>query len=162
MIISRDKSYAALAKLKPAPVFLQSYQSKRLPEDLNIYFGPPEELFLAPATDEEYPWGDRIPILDDGNFGLLLFVDPGTKKLAQIDIECPDEIHDEYENWQQYLAELMIRIGEGIDDDKRVRRAAKVIAFAHVDGLFDFFSRTQALSGRAYKKAKRQFLASLH
>lgn len=55
----------------------------------------------------------------------------------------------------------MIRIGEGIDDDKRVRRAAKVIAF-DVDGLFDFFSRTQALSGRAYKKAKRQFLASLH
>ena len=162
MTISRDKSYAALAELKPAPVFLQSYQSKRLPEDFDIYFGPPEELFLAPATDEEYPWGDRIPILDDGNFGLLLFVDPKTKKLIRIDIESPDEIHDEFENWQQYLADLMIRIGEGIDDDNRARRAAEVMGFAHVDELFDFFSRTQSMSVSAYESAKRHFLANIH
>jgi hypothetical protein len=36
-----------------APVFSESYRAKRLPENLSIYFGPPEEYFMAGLTPQE-------------------------------------------------------------------------------------------------------------
>jgi len=54
-------------------------------------------------------------------------------------------------------AALMIRIGESVDDDERVRRMAKLVGFAHTDELFAHFARTQGQSGDAWWDAKRKF-----
>jgi hypothetical protein len=40
----------------------------RLPENLDVYFGAPEEFFLAPDTLPPYTRGRLVPVLDDGNF----------------------------------------------------------------------------------------------
>ena len=157
MAFTRNQSFDALASLNPAAVFLDSYKVKRLPENLDIYFGPPEEFFLASDTQEDYTHNHLIPILDDGNFDLITFLDPDTKKLIQMDIESADEIRATFQHWQQYLAALMIRIGESVDDDARIRRMVKLIGFTHTDELFDYFTRTQGLNTDAWLDARRAF-----
>jgi hypothetical protein len=154
---TRDQAFDALASLNPAPVFLDSYRVKSLPENLDIYFGPPEEFFIAPDTQEIYTRNRLVPILDDGNFGLVTFLDPDTMELVQTDVESPDESRATFQHWQQYLADLMIRIGESVDQDERVRRMAKLVGFDHTDELFAYFARTQGLSGDAWWEARRKF-----
>ena len=116
MPFTREQAYRALAALKPAPIFLQSYEVKQLPENLDIYFGPPEEFFIAPDTQELYTHGRLVPILDDGHFGLVTLCDPAARTLLQMDVESPED-KTVFRHWQQYLAELMIRIAESIDSD---------------------------------------------
>jgi hypothetical protein len=161
MAFTREQAYAALASLKPAPVFLDSYRVKRLPENLDIYLGPPEEFFIAPDTQELYTRNRLVPILDDGNFGLVTFLDPDTRELVQMDVESPEESRASFRHWQQYLADLMIRVGESVDDDSRVRRIAELVGFAHTEELFEHFARTQDVSGDAWWEARRQFPLSI-
>lgn len=161
MAFTRDQAYDALSSLNPAPVFLESYRVRKLPENLDIYFGPPEEFFIAPDTQEIYTRGQLIPILDDGNFGLVLFLDPATGALIQIDVESPDEARATYRHWQQYLADLMVRVGESVDDDDRARRIAILIGFSHTKELFEYFDRTQSISGDAWWEARRLFPLSI-
>jgi hypothetical protein len=161
MGFTREQAYAALASLNPAPVFLDSYRIKRLPEDLDIYFGPPEEFFIAPDTQELYTDSRLVPILDDGNFGLVTFLDPDTRELVQMDVESPAESRAVFRHWQQYLADLMIRVGESVDDDSRVRRMAQLVGFAHSNELFDYFARMEAVSGDASWEARRLFPLSI-
>jgi hypothetical protein len=158
---TREQALDALASLKPAGVFLDSYRVKPLPENLDVYFGPPEEFFIAPDTQEVYTRNRLIPILDDGNFGLVTFLDPVTKELVQMDVESPDESRATSRHWQQYLAALMIRIGESVDEDEGVRRRAKLVGFAYTDELFAYFTRTQGLSGDAWQDARRRFLLGI-
>jgi hypothetical protein len=161
MAFTREQAFAALASLNPAQVFLNSYNVKPLAENLDIYFGPPEEFFIAPETQELYTHNRLVPILDDGNFGLVLLLNPETRELVQMDVESPPEVRAVFQHWQQYLAELMIGIGESVDDDGRVRRIADLIGFAHTDQLFDYFARSQAISGDAWWEERRQFPLSI-
>ena len=117
-------------------MFLDSYRVRHLPENLDIYFGPPEEFFITPDTQEIYTRNHLVPILDDGNFGLVTFLDPEARQLVQMDVESPDESRATFQHWQQFLADLMIRIGESEDEDEQVRRMADVVGFAHTDELF--------------------------
>jgi hypothetical protein len=74
-------------------------------------------------------------------------------------------VHDEsratFLHWQQYLADLMIRIGESVDDDEQVHRMAKLVGFAHTDELFAYFARTKAWSDDAWWEARRKFLLGI-
>lgn len=115
MAFTSEQAYRTLAALQPAPIFLQSYESKRLSENLDIYFGPPEEFFIAPDTQQVYTRGRRVPILDDGNFGLVTSYDPVVHTLIQMDVESPQEDRTTFQHWQQYLADLMIHIAESIE-----------------------------------------------
>lgn len=130
MAFTREQAYAALASLNPAPVFLESYRVKPLPENLDIYFGPPEEFFIAPDTQELYTRNRLIPILDDGNFGQVTFLDPDTRELVQMYVESPEESRTVFRHWQDYLADLMARLGETVDDDDRFRRMAELVGFS--------------------------------
>ncbi|QDT71478.1 hypothetical protein [Lacipirellula limnantheis] len=161
MAFTREQAYAALGSLNPSPVFLESYRVKPLPENLDIYFGPPEEFFIAPDTQELYTRNRLVPILDDGNFGLVTFLDPDTRELIQLDVESPDESRAVFHHWQQYLAALMIRVGESVDEDSRVRRMAELVGFSHTDKLFDHFARTAALSGDAWWEERSLFPLSI-
>jgi hypothetical protein len=161
MAFTREQAYAALASLNPAPVFLESYRVRPLPENLDIYFGPPEEFFIAPDTQEIYACDRLVPILDDGNFDLVTFLDPGSGELVQLDVETPDEPRAIFRHWQQYLAALMIRMAESVDDDARVRRIAGLVGFAHTDELFEYRANSDALSGDAWWEARRRFPLTL-
>lgn len=157
MPFTREQALAALRLWNPAPVFLDSYASRKLPEHLDIFFGPPEEFFIAPDTQDVYTGGRLVPILDDGNFGLITFHDAaGT--LVEKDIEAPDETQATYRNWQQYLAGLMLRIGEAVDDDDRVRRIAGLVGLRFTEELFLFWQRSTHLSGEEYHQARREFV----
>ena len=160
MPFTRDQAYAALASLSPAQVFLDSYRTQKLPENLEIYFGPPEEFFIAPDTQALYSKNRLIPILDDGNFGLVTFLDPDTRKLIQMDIESPDEDRVPFNHWQQYLADLMITIGESVDSDDLLPdgRPDRFHPRRRIVRLFD---QTEDVSDDAWSEARRQFLASI-
>src|SRR5262245_56147409 len=112
MAFTREQAYKALASLNPAPVFLQSYQVGPLPENLDNYFGPPEEFFLEPDSQTLYSQDRLIPILDDGNFGVVTFLATETRSLIQMDVEAPDGTRRTFRHWQQYLADLMLRVAE--------------------------------------------------
>ena len=161
MAFTREQSLAALASLDPATVFLDSYRIERLPENLDIYFGPPEEFFLAPDTQVLYTNNRLIPILDDGNFGVVTFLDPDTRDIVLMGVEFPDESRTTFRNWQQYLAALMICIGESVEEDERVRQIAKLVGFSHLDALFAFFGQVHGLGSEAWRDAKRKFLSGI-
>jgi hypothetical protein len=156
MAFTREQAYRTLAELKPAPIFLQSYEVKQLPENLDIYFGPPEEFFIAPDTQKLYTQGRLVPILDDGNFGLVTFCDPAARALVQMDVESPDD-KTVFRHCQQYLAELMIRIVESTDSDDQLSRIAEIIRFSHMDAFLEYLDRSEELTGDAWWEAKRQF-----
>jgi hypothetical protein len=161
MAFTREQAYAALASLNPAPLFLDSYRVKRLPDNWDIYFGPPEEFFIAPDTQERYTRNRLVPILDDGNFNSVTFLDPDTRELIQLDVESPTEPGQVFRHWQQYLADLLIRVGDSVDDDSCLRRMAELAGFSHTDELFEHFARTQEMSGDEWWEARRQFPLSI-
>jgi hypothetical protein len=158
---TREQAQAALAALNPAPIFLDAYRSQRLPLNLDIYFGPPEEFFLAPDTGAAYTGGRLIPILDDGNFGIITFYDPDSGALVQKDIESPHDILATFENWQQYLADLMIRIVETIEDDEEVGVIADLIGFRHYTELMEFLEEQPEEPFDQYHERKREFIERL-
>ena len=125
--ITREEAYLALSSLNPAQIFLESYQTKPIAENLDIFFGPPEEFFIAPDTQQRYSRGQLIPILDDGKFGVVTFLAPETQELVQIHVESPDQEWARFSTWQQFLANLMARIAEEIDEDDRLPRIAELI-----------------------------------
>lgn len=161
MPFTREQAYEALASLRPAAVFLQSYQTKHLPENLEIYFGPPEEFFLAPDTQQTYTNGRLIPILDDGNFGLVTFLDPDAGSLIQIDVESPGTSRATFHSWPQYLADLMIQMGESVEDDEQLQRIARLVEFGRIERLFEFFDQSADLVSEDYEAARREFIASI-
>jgi hypothetical protein len=161
MAFTRAQAYETLAALHPAPVFLQAYEVKRLPEDLDIYFGPPEEFFLAPETQEPYTRGRLVPLLDDGNFGVVTFYDLATRSLVQIDVESPDEVRATFWCWQQYLADLVIEVAESVESDERLRRMAELMQFRCTTELLAVLHRAADLPPQEYQAARRQFLSSI-
>lgn len=160
MPFTREDAYRTLAALKPAPIFLQSYEVERLPENLDIYFGPPEEFFIAPDTQELYTQGRLVPILDDGNFGLVTFCDPDARTLVQMDVESPAD-KTIFHHWQQYLAHLMISIAESIDSDDQIRRMAELIRFAHTKELFEYLDLSQEMSDDEWWEASQRFIMGI-
>ena len=160
MPFSREQAYDALVRWQPAPIFLESYRSNRLPENLDIFCGPPEEFFLSPESQTIYTHERIIPILDNGNFDLVVFDDPAADQLMQIPIEDPTDI-TRFLNWQQYLAHLMLRVGESVDDDHRIRRIADLIHFRYVDRLFDLWERVGHSPYDEYMQSCRSFVAEL-
>jgi hypothetical protein len=159
MSFTREQAYAALSALRPAKVFLDSYKKRTLPEHLDVYFGPPEEFFIAPDTQEPYSGGQLIPILDDGNFGIVLFT--SATELVQIGVETPEAGRTYFRHWQQYLADLMLRVADAVEDDDRVRRMADLVGFKHTDALFEHFIRIESLTGPAWWDARSSFPFSI-
>ena len=54
MPVTREQSYAALASLHPAPIFLQCYQQETLPDMMELFFRPPEVFFISPEIQTQY------------------------------------------------------------------------------------------------------------
>jgi hypothetical protein len=160
MPVTREEALAALGRLNPAPVFLQSYRDQRLPESLEIFFGPPEELFLAPEWQSAYTEDRLIPLLDDGNFGLVTFHDPATGQLVQKDIESPDQVVATFASWPQFLADLMIDIAENTDDDEAIGRIAGLVGFDRLPELLAFLASSVGQDPRLYRGRRAAFVAS--
>ncbi len=159
MKVTREQAKDCLKSIEVAPIFEQSYESKRLPKELDIFFGPPEEFFLAPDTQRSYSNAVLIPILDDGNFDRVLFYDPQTNSFVEKSIEEPDYACP-LASWQQYLASLMIRIIEGIDaEDSELAEIADLIAFKHLDKTLAFLD--SVLEDDDYREKQNQFIAEL-
>lgn len=159
MKVTREQARDCLKSLKVAPIFEQSYESRRLPKELDIFFGPPEEFFLAPDTQRSYTDVVQIPILDDGNFDRVLFYDQQTRTFVEKSIEEPDYACP-FANWQQYLASLMIRIAEGTDaEDLELAEIADLIAFKYLDQTLAFID--SLLEDDNYGEKQNQFIAGL-
>ena len=157
---TRDVALAALLSLDTTPVFGESYRQKQLPENLDIYFGPPEEFFLASDTQSPYTDGGLIPILDDGNFGVVTFLDLKTRTIVQKDVECPFEEYARFQNWQQYLGSLVINMAESIDDDERLRRMSDLVGYKYFDETLILLD-SLGNAPKETERAKAGFLAML-
>lgn len=161
MPFTREQALDALARWRPAPVFLDSYRSKQLPEHLDIYFGPPEEFFLAPDTQFLYTQDRIVPILDNGNFDLVLFDDPNVNQLLYLPIEEPADV-TRFSNWQQYLGNLLLGVGESCDDDDSIWRMADLVEFGYMEELFALWERVGDLPHEQYERDCRAFVEGLN
>lgn len=160
MPVTREQSLDTLKTLGVAPMFVQSYNDKRLPRDLDIFFGPPEEFFIEPDTQQLYTHERLIPLLDDGNFALVLFYDPEKKVFIRKYLEHPEEeIH--YSNWQQYLADLMIEIAENSDaEDSELAEIADILEFKKLGEVLAFLDSAHEISWEQYHANKAEFIAT--
>ncbi len=161
MGFTREQAYQTVKEMRVAPVFAQSDEVKCLPENLDIFFGPPEEFFIASDSQEPYTGGRMVPILDDGNFGIVTFYDPRTGELAQYDIESSDEVHATFRCWQQYLAALLFRVVESIGDGERIRRIAALVRFHYVEDLFAVCHRAAGMSYQQFREERQRFIQSV-
>lgn len=162
MPYTRDQAYLALAALNPAPVFLDAYRTRALPLSLDIYIGVPEEFFIAPDTQEAYTANVLIPILDDGNFGLVTFLNPESGELVQMYVDDESgEPHAIHCGWQQYLASLLVRIAESEDDDETLRDIASLLGFSEIDAFTAFLTQSASMEGEAYELARERFIGSV-
>ena len=157
----RNQALDALAHWEPATVFLDSCRLNRLPENLDIYFGPPEEFFLSPDTQFLYTQDLFVPILDNGNFDLVLLDDPNVNQLFYLPIEEPNDV-TRFSNWQQYLGNLLLGICESLDDDDGVRRVADLVDFRYVEELFALWKRVGNLPYEQYERDCRAFVQGLN
>ena len=155
---TRDESLAALESLGVANVFADSYRSKKLPHNLDIHFGPPEEFFLAPDTQDVYTDGRLIPLLDDGNFGIVTFLDPDANNFVQMDVEIPEDSRTVLTSWQQYLADVFISIAESDTDDDELAVIAQLIGFQHMNRTLQFMDSSP---DSGWREARAEFIASL-
>jgi hypothetical protein len=160
-MITRKQAFTTLKSLNPAPVFLDAYRVEWLPENLDIYFGPPEGFFLAPDMQVHYTQNMLIPILDDGNFGIVTLYDPIDGSLIQKDVEQPEKIRARFENWQQYLAEIFIRIAETIEDDARIRRMGELIQYKYVEQTIALLNCARTKGYEGFGAAKKRFLCEV-
>ena len=78
---------------------------------------------------------------------------PHSGELFCFSIELPQQALRSYANWQQYVADLMLRIAEIEEDDAEVVRLGKLIGFEDFDALFALL----ALDGEDYRLASAQF-----
>ncbi len=161
MATTREEALATLKALAAPAVILQSYTRKKLPEDLSVHLGPPGEFFLNPDTQEPYTEGRLIPLLDDGNFGLVLLWDPEARLFVQKDIEEPERVVRTFENWQQYLAWVLFEMLESTEDEEAIRRAAKLLEFRHTDGLLELWERSAQMSYEEQDEARDRFIDGL-
>ncbi len=125
MPFTRIQALDALARWQPASVFLDSYRTKRLPEGLDIYFGPPEEFFLSPDTQFLYTQDRIVRILDNGNFDLVLFDDPKMNQLVSCLLK--NRMTSPGSSIGSSTSGSATRVGESCDDDDSVRRMADLI-----------------------------------
>jgi hypothetical protein len=158
---TREQARESLARFNAAPVFLDAYVYKRLPLRLDTYFRPPEPFFRPPDAPSEYLEGRLIPILDDGNFGIITFYNPANGVLVQKDVEAPREVLATFSNWQQYLADLMIRAAESSEDDERLRQISELIEFRYFDALMAFFNAHEHEAHYEYQRHKAEFIAGI-
>ncbi len=160
--MTRDRAYAVLASLKPAQVFLDSYNMKTLPLNLQFLFGPPEEFFMAsPEQLAHYDATERlVPLLDDGNFDSILYYDPDRHEfvLKYVEDEEPTAV---FKNWQQYLASLIRRLVETGDEDDNLRRTAEIIGFHDLDATLAHLASTAGLPSEEDAREWDRFVASL-
>lgn len=162
MEFTREQSFNALASLQPAAVFLEAYQGHSLPHNLASFFGPPEELFIAPDSQAPYTKGHLIPLLDDGCFCTVTLFNPSTGRLIQRSMELPEEGIVTLQNWQQYLATVMLRMAESLEEEEdAIRAIAAILDFHHVDALLAHLEHAQALTGDAWWQARAAFPVSL-
>lgn len=157
-MVTREEAARILASLGVAEVFAESYRTKRLPLNLDIHFGPPEEFFLAPETQDAYTEGRLIPLLDDGNFGVVTFYDPDNNSFVQKAVELPTESLAVFASWQQYLADLFIGIAESDVSDGELEQVAALIGFRHMERTFSFLGNPD---DRNWSTRRREFIASL-
>jgi hypothetical protein len=158
---TREQALATLASLSPAPVFLDSYRTKQLPESLHAFFGPPEEFFLAPDTIEPYAEGRLVPLLDDGNFGIVTFYDPSTGGFVQKDVEEPEKTRATFANWQQYLADLMFGVADSGADDAQMRRVSELIKFPRLREFTAFLDLHANDAYDDFERSKAEFIAGI-
>ena len=102
-----------------------------------------------------------IPILDDGNFGIVTFLDPETRTIVQKDVERPFEEYARFEKWQQYLGSLVINMAESIDDDERLRLMSDLIGYKYFEETLTLLDSLGNAPYEEYQRAKAGFLAIL-
>ena len=75
-----------------------------------------------------------------------------------MDVEEPEDSRTVLTSWQQYLADVFIRIAESGADDHELAVLAQVIGFLHMDRTLEFMDSSP---NSAWCEARAEFIASL-
>ena len=116
---------------------------------------------MAPDQQDRYTQGGLTPLLDDGNFGLVLFFEPATGGFVEKDVERPDDVRHRYENWHQYLANQVIRMAESGVSDERLQSISSEIGFRHLAAAIQFLDRCGDLPADEFERQRQEFLTSV-
>lgn len=161
--MKREEGYSWLQALGVARVFLESYRVRRLPEDLDNRFGPPEEFFtLDSSSQSDYDEGGRlVALLDDGNFDAILFFDRLRGDFVLKDVEIPSRVQRRFASWQQYLATLVRDLWEAERSDAALGRVAELIGFSHLPATISLLERVNESSDSEREAAWQAFIDGL-
>jgi hypothetical protein len=160
-MVTRAEVLGWIRRLGLADVFCRLYLREPVPYHLDVHFGCPEELFSPTGQQSTFTEGGLIPLLDDGNFGLILLFDPLSGQFIEKDIEGGGEVQTRYDNWQQYLAELMIRIADSGADDEKLRGIAEMVGFRYLAETLQFLDSCGNLPFDEYHRRKEAFRMQL-
>lgn len=158
--VTKSEARTCLRQSGFPSIFDALYESSSsVPFNLDIYCGCPEEFFITPAKQVPYTGGRLVPILDDGNFDSVTFVDPDTNAFVIKSIEEPNTERERFESLQQVVATILIRMGEADVDDDALRAAAGEMQFPKIDALIEFLNSADAHED--YHANRSAFLAKI-
>jgi hypothetical protein len=100
----------------------------------------------------------NVTVCEDGNFGVVTFYDRDAESFVQKAVESPQASPLVLASWQQYLADLFIRIAESGVSDEELEQIAGVIGFRHMERTLAFMESTDDTE---WSTRRREFIASL-
>lgn len=112
-----------------------------MPENLDTFIRSPEEVFASLTADQQADFTDSRLIPVPGNATFVALLIPAHRPIVVKHFEDPSLVSDMVETWERYVANLMIHIGEVIDeDDERLRRIAALLRFEPIGELLKFLA----------------------
>ena len=151
------ESLNIIRSLGLAPVFEDLYFGRDVPAGLVTYMRYPAEFRNTSLDDwQSLTSGGLVPIVDDGNFQEVCLFDTQRRRFVTKSIEEPAENVQEFDSWQQYLAQRLLEIADSGLDYTELGDVASTVGFERTAELIALLDEMESMTdAEAEERAER-------
>jgi hypothetical protein len=153
------ESLETIRSLELSGVFEDLYWGRDVPFDLDIYMSYPAQ-FRDTSLEDWHPLtsGGLVPVVDDGNFYNICFLDPDRNVFVVKFIGNPDVIISEYSSWQQYLANCLMEMADSGLGQRELIAIATKVGFDDLNALSSLLNELEQLADEVIEHRVNEFV----
>ncbi|HXH50591.1 MAG TPA: hypothetical protein VNM47_14720 [Terriglobia bacterium] len=153
------ESLNVIRSLGLAPVFEDLYFGRDVPDGLETYMRYPAEFRNTSLDDwQSLTSGGLVPIVDDGNLQEVCLFDTQRRRFVTKSIEEPAEIVQEFDSWQQYLAQRLLEIADSGLDDTELEDVASTVGFERTAELIALLDEMESMTDAEAEERAARFI----
>lgn len=159
MKYSKDSTIEYLRENGFPPVFIDLFEGKEIPNNFDISFGIPEELYLCSESQQKglIPEGYQ-PLWDDGNFDAIFCRPAESEKIVKVYVEGGEKA---YSSYVHFVAHMFVFFWE-LEWDDRFSDYAKALKFPYLDAVLVFLEEHHGvLRSEEFEKMLDTYISSL-